>query len=65
MMTPMKVNDIFRYLSADNGILPCNKIRKTAPVRLKTNHILRTLSAMSKKKDLQRWKDSIVSYGKR
>jgi hypothetical protein len=64
-MTPMKVNDIFRYLSADNGILPCIKIRKTAPVRLKTNHILRTLSAMSQKKDLQRWKDSIVSYGKR
>ena len=27
-------NDIFRYL-ADNGILPCIKVRKNAKVRLK------------------------------
>jgi hypothetical protein len=25
-------NDIFRYLSADNGILPCIKVRKSARV---------------------------------
>ncbi len=25
-------NDIFRYLSADNGILPCIKVRKNARV---------------------------------
>ena len=56
-------NDIFRCL-ADNGILPCIKVRKNAKVRLKKGHILRNLSVMSQKKDLQRWKD-ILSYGKR
>ncbi len=35
-------NDIFRYL-ADNGILPCIKVRKNAKVRLKKGHILRNL----------------------
>ena len=56
-------NDIFRCL-ADNGILPCIKVRKTAKVKLKTSHILRNLSVISQKNDLQGWKDS-VSYGKR
>ena len=56
-------NDIFRYLS-DNGILPCIKVRKNARVRWKKGNILRNLSVISQKKDLQRWKDS-VSYGKR
>jgi hypothetical protein len=36
-------HDIFRYL-ADNGILPCIKLRKNVRVRLKTGHILRNLS---------------------
>jgi DDE family transposase len=49
---------------ADNGILPCIKVRKTAKVKLKTSHILRNLSVISQKNDLQGWKDS-VSYGKR
>ena len=49
---------------ADNGILPCIKVRKNAKVRLKTNHILRNLSVISQKNNLQKWKDS-VSYGKR
>ncbi len=57
-------NDIFRYLSADNGILPCIKVRKNAKVLLKKGHILRNLSVISQKSDLQRWKDS-ESYGKR
>ncbi|MER5174204.1 MAG: IS5 family transposase [Candidatus Nitrosocosmicus sp.] len=58
-------NDIFRYLS-DNGIMPCIKVRKNAKVKLKTGHILRNLNVISQKKnDLQGWKDSIVSYGKR
>lgn len=57
-------NDIFRCL-ADNGILPCIKVRKNAKVKLKTGHILRNLSVISQKNDLQGWKDSIVSYGKR
>ncbi len=57
-------NDIFRCLS-DNGILPCIKVRKNAKVRLKKGHILRNLSVISQKNDLQKWKDSIVSYGQR
>jgi hypothetical protein len=56
-------NDIFRYLS-DNGILPCIKVRKNARVRWKKGNILRNLSVISQKKDLQKWKDS-VSYGQR
>ncbi len=50
-------NDIFRYLS-DNGILPCIKVRKNAKVLLKKGHILRNLSVISQKNDLQKWKDS-------
>jgi hypothetical protein len=56
-------NDIFRYLS-DNGILPCIKVRKNAKVLLKKGHILRNLSVISQKNDLQKWKDS-ESYGQR
>lgn len=56
-------NDIFRRLS-DNGILPCIKVRKNARIRLNTNHILRNLSVLAQRNDLQKWKDS-VSYGKR
>ncbi|MER5176232.1 MAG: IS5 family transposase, partial [Candidatus Nitrosocosmicus sp.] len=57
-------NDIFRC-RADNGILPCIKVRKNAKVRLKKGHILRNLSVISQRNDLQKWTDSIVSYGKR
>ena len=56
-------NDIFRYLG-DNGILPCIKVRKNARVRWKKGNILRNLSVLEQKKDLQKWKDS-VSYGQR
>jgi IS5 family transposase len=56
-------NDVFGCI-ADNGILPCVKVRKNAKVRLKTNHILRNLAVISQKNNLQKWKDS-VSYGKR
>ena len=49
---------------ADNEILPCIKVRRNARVK-KTNNTFRNLSAISQKNDLQRWKDSIVSYGKR
>jgi hypothetical protein len=59
-------NDIFRYLSADNGILPCIKVQKNAKIKLKDGNFIRNLSVISQKKDLQRWKeDSIVSYGQR
>jgi hypothetical protein len=56
-------NDIFRYL-LDNGILPCIKVRKNARVRWKKGNILRNLSVLAQRNDLQKWKDS-VSYGKR
>ncbi len=56
-------NDIFRYLS-DNGILPCIKVRKNSRVRWKKGNILRNLSVLAQRNDLQKWKDS-VDYGKR
>ena len=56
-------NEIFRFL-ADNGIQPCIKVRKNARVRWKRGNILRNLSVLSQKNDLQKWKDS-VSYGQR
>src|SRR3954447_24264097 len=57
-------NETFRYLS-DNGILPCIKVRKNARVGWKKErNMLRNLSIISQKKDLQEWKDS-VSYGQR
>ena len=63
-MAPMKVM-IFLDILADNGILPCIKVRKNAQVRLKKGHILRNLSVLAQKNDLQKWKDSIVCYGQR
>src|SRR4051812_42918495 len=51
-------NELFRYLG-DNGILPCIKVRKNARVRWKKGNILRNLSIISQKKDLQKWKDSV------
>ena len=56
-------NGIFRCL-ADNGILPCIKVRKNAKVRWKKGNILRNLSVLAQRNDLQKWKDS-VSYGQR
>lgn len=56
-------NEIFRYLG-DNGILPCIKVRMNSRVRLKKGNMLRNLSVLAQRNDLQRWKDS-VSYGQR
>ena len=56
-------NDIFRYLG-DNGIQPCIKVRKNSKIRWKKGNILRNLSVLAQKNDLQKWKDS-VSYGQR
>ena len=57
-------NNIFRFL-ADNGIMPCIKVRKNAKVGWKKGrNILRNLSVLVQKNDLQKWKDS-VSYGQR
>jgi DDE family transposase len=58
-------NNIFRFL-ADNGIMPCIKVRKNAKVGWKKGrNILRNLSVLVQKNDLQKWKDNSVSYGKR
>jgi hypothetical protein len=43
-------------LSTDNGILPCIKVRKNAGVRWKKGNILRNLSVLAQKNDLQKWK---------
>jgi hypothetical protein len=57
-------NEIFRFL-VDNGIQPCIKVRKNASVRWKRGkNILRNLSVLAQKNDLQKWKGS-VSYGQR
>ncbi len=56
-------NDIFKCL-ADNGILPCIKVRKNSRIRCKKGNIFRNPSVLEQKNDLQKWKDS-VSYGKR
>src|SRR6476659_9152903 len=42
-------NEIFRCL-ADNGILPCIKVRKNAKIRWKKGNILRNLSVISQKR---------------
>ena len=52
-------NEIFRYL-ADNGIQPCIKVRKNARVRWKKGNILRNLSVLAQRNDLQKWKDSVI-----
>ena len=62
-MVPMIVM-IFLDIYADNGILPCIKVRKNAKVRWKKGNILRNLSVLAQKNDLQKWKDSLV-YGQR
>ena len=56
-------NDIFQYLG-DKGIQPCIKVRKNSRVRWKKGHILRNLTVLAQRNDLQRWKDG-VSYGQR
>jgi hypothetical protein len=55
-------NAVFGCL-ADNGILPCVKVRRNARVK-KTNNTFRNLSVTSQKNGMRKWKDS-VSYGKR
>ncbi|HXS59297.1 MAG TPA: hypothetical protein VN703_00595 [Candidatus Sulfopaludibacter sp.] len=44
--------------------MPCIKVRKNARARWKKGKILRNLSVLAQRNDLQKWKDS-VSYGKR
>jgi hypothetical protein len=57
-------NEVFRCL-ADNGILPCIKVRKNSRVRWGKGNIFRNLSVLAQRNDLQKWKDNSVSYGQR
>ena len=52
-------NDIFGYLG-DNGIEPCIKVRKNSRIRWKKGNILRNLSVLAQKNNLQKWKDSVI-----
>jgi len=56
-------NNIFKYLS-DNGILSCIKVRKNARIKLKKGNIIRNLTGVAQRNDLQKWKDG-ERYGKR
>ena len=56
-------NEVFRYLG-EYGILPCIKVRKNARVGWKKGNILRNLSVLAQRDDLQKWKDS-ERYGQR
>ena len=51
-------NDIFRYL-ADKGIQPCIKGQRMLKSMEKGN-ILRNLSVLAQRNDLQKWKDSVT-----
>ena len=48
-------NDIFEIL-ADNGILPCIKVRKNSRIRWRKGNSLRNLSGLVQKNNLQKWK---------
>ena len=64
MAVPTIVTGVFRCL-ADNGILPLYQSKKkNAKVRWKKGNILRNLSVLAQKNNLQKWKDSI-RYGQR
>jgi hypothetical protein len=45
--------------------MPCIKVRKNAKIRWKKGNILRNLSVLAQKNDLQGWKEDSVSYGNR
>ena len=50
------------YISSDNEIMPCIKVRKNARVGWKKErNIIRNLSVLAQRNDLQKWKDG-VSY---
>jgi len=53
---------MFLYFLEDNGIfLPCIKVRKNAKVRWKKGDLLRNLSVLAQRNDLQKWKDRELS----
>ncbi|HEY6536563.1 MAG TPA: hypothetical protein VIY08_12315 [Candidatus Nitrosocosmicus sp.] len=44
--------------------MPCIKVRKNSRVRWRKGNILKNLSVLDQRNDVQKWKDS-VSYGQR
>jgi len=58
-------NEIFRFLADNNEIQPCIKVRKNSRIRWKKYHIIRNLSVLAQKNNLQNWKDSIIIRGQR
>jgi hypothetical protein len=54
---------VFRCL-ANIGILHCIKVRKNAKVRWKKEDILRNLSVLTQRNDLQKWKDIVLDMDK-
>ena len=52
-------NYIFGYLE-DNRIQPCIKVRKNSRSRWKKGNIIRNISVLAQKNDLQKWKDSVI-----
>jgi hypothetical protein len=56
-------NDIYRNL-VNNGILSYIRLRNNTKVRMKAGNLLRHLSILAQKNDLQKWKKIIVIYEK-
>jgi hypothetical protein len=56
-------NDIYRNL-VNNGILSYIRLRNNTKVRMKAVNLLRHLSILAQKNDLQKWKKIIVIYEK-
>jgi hypothetical protein len=56
-MIAMIFLDVFRTMEF---IFAYIKVRKNSKVQLKTGYTLRNISVISQKKDLQKWKDSVI-----
>jgi hypothetical protein len=60
VMAPMKVMIFLGIGETMESIFVYIKVRKNARVGWKKGNILRNLSVISQKKDLQKWKDSVI-----
>ena len=40
--------------------MPCIKVRKNSRVKWKKGNILRNLSVLAQRNDIQKWKDSVI-----
>ncbi len=54
-MITMRFLDIYQTMD-----MPCVKVRKNAKVRWKKGNILRNLTVLAQRNDLQKWKDSVI-----